>query len=92
MTIIFASSGYYNLRLNEKTSYLTTFVCQFGKYSFTRMYQLEWSWQMICFQQNIDEIFKDMPNVFGTAEDILFIWFDADGKDHGITLRQVIQI
>ena len=27
-----ASSGYHNLKLDEKSSYLTTFACQFGQY------------------------------------------------------------
>ena len=34
------------------------------------------------FQHKIDEIFNDMPNVFGTADDILVIGYDKDGKDH----------
>ena len=32
MSIIDASSGYHNLKLHEKSSYLTTFVCLFGRY------------------------------------------------------------
>ena len=34
----------------------------------------------------IDEIFKDLPNVFGIADDILIVGYDNDGKDHGDTL------
>ena len=36
-TIIDASSGYQNLKLNNKSSYLTTFLCQCGRYRFTRL-------------------------------------------------------
>ena len=32
-----ASSGYHNLKLNEKSSYLTTFTCQFGRYRYKRL-------------------------------------------------------
>ena len=32
MSIIDASSGYYNLQLDTKSSYLTTFACPFGRY------------------------------------------------------------
>ena len=34
MSIIGASSGYHNLKLDEKSSYLTTFTCQFGRYRY----------------------------------------------------------
>ena len=26
--------------------------------------------------------FKDLPNVFGIADDILIVGYDSDGKDH----------
>ena len=32
MSIIDASSGYHNLKLDEKSSFLTTFACPFGRY------------------------------------------------------------
>ena len=38
------------------------------------------------FQWKIDEIFKDLPNVFGIADDILVVGYDSDGKDHDDTL------
>ena len=44
------------------------------------------------FQCKIDEIFKDLPNVFGTADDILVVGHNSDGKDHDETLWQVLQI
>ena len=34
------------------------------------------------FQRKIDEMLKDLPNVFGIADDILVVGYDADGKDH----------
>ena len=39
----------------------------------------------------IDKIFKDMPNVFDIADDII-VWYDADGRNHNRTLRHVMQI
>ena len=32
MSIIDASSGYHNLKLDEKSSYLTTYACPFGQH------------------------------------------------------------
>ena len=39
------------------------------------------------FQCKIDEIFKNLPNVFGIADDILLVDYDTDGKDHDETLQ-----
>ena len=43
------------------------------------------------FQRKIDEIFKDFPNVFGTADDILVVGYEADGKDHDETVQKMLQ-
>ena len=76
MSIINVSSGYHNLWLDTQSSYLTMFACPFGR-----------SWFGVVpvgdmFQHKIDEIFNDMPDVFGTADDILVIGYDEDGTDH----------
>ena len=34
------------------------------------------------FQQKIDDIFSDMPNMFGIVDDTLVADYDNDGKDH----------
>ena len=34
LSLIDTSSGYHNLSLDEKSSYLTTFTCQFGQYRY----------------------------------------------------------
>ena len=44
------------------------------------------------FQHKINEIFKDLPNVFGILDGILVVGYDSDGKDHDETLWWVLQI
>ena len=44
------------------------------------------------FQLKIAKISIDLPGVFGIADDILIIGYDADGRDHDRTLRKVMQI
>ena len=67
-----ASSGYHNLRFDERSSYVTTFACQFGKYRYKRQpFGAAPTGDM--FQEKIDEIFKKLPNVFGIADDILVV-------------------
>ena len=39
------------------------------------------------FQWKIDEIFNDMPNVFGITDDILVVGYDDDGRDHSETVH-----
>ena len=40
------------------------------------------------FQCKIDEIFKELPNLFGIADDILIVGYDADGKDYDRLLKK----
>ena len=35
----------------------------------------------------IGKIFKDLSNVFGIADKILIVGYDADGRDHNRSLR-----
>ena len=70
MSIIDVSSGYHNLQLDTKLSYLTTFACPFGRYWYKHLlFRVVPSGAM--FQHKIDEIFSDMPNIFGITDNIL---------------------
>ena len=65
MSIIDASSGYHNLKLNDKLLYLTTFVCQFGRYRYKQLpFRAAPAGDM--FQCKVDKIFCHMPNVFAS--------------------------
>ena len=37
ISLIDASSGYHNLKLDERSSYLTRLTCQFGRYRYKRL-------------------------------------------------------
>ena len=81
MSIIDASLGYHNLQLDTKLSYLTTFAWPFGRYQYKcLLFRAVPVGDM--FQHKINEIFNDMPNVFGIADDILVIGYDEDGTYH----------
>ena len=73
-------SGYHNLKLDDISSYLTTFACQFGRYRNKRLpFGAAPTGNML--QCRIDEIAKDLLNVFGIADDILVVGYDSDGKN-----------
>ena len=44
------------------------------------------------FQHKIDEIFSDMPNIFGIADNILVIGYDEDRADHDATVHKVLRL
>ena len=90
LSLIDESSSYHKLKLDERPSYLTTFACQFGRYRYKRFpFGAAPAGDM--FQWKKDKIFKDLPNVFGIADDILVYGYDSDGNDHD-TLQKVLQI
>ena len=43
------------------------------------------------FQRKIDEIFNDMPNVFGITDDLLIVRYEDDGRDHDDIVQKVLQ-
>ena len=65
-----AHSGYWTIKLESESSYLTTFNSPFGRYRLLRM-----PFGLISaqdeFQRKIDETFGDMNNVFALVDDIL---------------------
>ena len=90
LSLIDASSGYHNLKLDKKSFYLTTFACQFGRY---RYKQLPFGAAPVVnmFQHKTNKIVNDMPNIFGIADDILVIGYDDDDTDHDATVHKLLQ-
>ena len=81
MSIIDASSGYHNLKLDKQSSYLTTLSCPFGRYQYKcLLFGAVPEGNM--FQCKLDEIFNNTPNVFRIADDILVIGYSKNGADH----------
>ena len=90
MSIIEASSGYHNLRLDMQSSYLTTFTCPFGRYRHKRLlFGAVPVGDM--FQCKNNEIFNDIPNVFGIAHDILVIGYNKGRADHDQVVYNVLR-
>ena len=91
LSVIDASSGYHNFKLDKRSLYLTICACQFDRYRYKRL-PFGAAPMGDMFQHKIDEIFKNLPNVFGIANDILVVGYDTDGKDQDEMLPQVLQI
>ena len=90
MSIINASSGYHNLKLDKQLSYLTTFSCPFARYQYKHL-PLGAVPARNMFQHKIDKIFNNMPNIFGIADDILVIGYDKSVADHNEAVYSVLR-
>ena len=84
------AQGTIILQLDTKSSYLTTFACPFGRYQYKCLLFGAVPAGNI-FHHKIDEIFSDMPNVFGIADDILVIGYNEDGKHHDEAVYNVLR-
>ena len=80
-----------HLKLDEKSSYLTTFCCLFGRYQYIRLLFVA-APVVDMFQKKTDELFSIMLNVFGIAIGILITGFDEHDRGHDGTLEKVLHI
>ena len=92
LTVINASLGYYNQKLDKKSSHLTTFAYQFGRSRYARL-PFDTAPAEGMFQRTPDEIFlKELWHVFVITDDILVVGYDRDSTDHDETLYRVLEI
>ena len=78
LTFTDASSGHHNLKLDKKSSYLTTYAGQFSRYRYARL-SFCTSPAGDMFKRKIDEILKDLLDAFGIADNILIVGCVRDG-------------
>ena len=83
------SSAYPNFKLHKKSSYSTTFSCQFSRHMYLRL-PFGASPAEDMSQKMIDIIFKELPNVFGTADDILIV--GCGGTSHDRIIHRKLHV
>ena len=90
MSINDVSSAYHNLMLDMQSSYLTMFSCLFVRYHYKHLpFRAAPAGDM--FQRKIDEIFNDVPNVFGIEDNILVKGYEKDGVDHEVAVYSKLE-
>ena len=73
-----------------QSSYLATFACPFGRYGYQHLpFGAVSAGNML--QCKINEIFNDMPNLFGIVDDILVIGYDKDRADHNKAVYSLLR-
>ena len=87
-SILDAKSGYWNVELDEPSSYLTTFNSPFGRYRFLRMpFGLRMAQHV--FQHRIDQLIEGCPGVTGIADDIVV--FGRTKEEHDANLHTFME-
>ena len=83
-----ASSGFWHVKLDEKSSKLTTFNTLFGRYRFLRLpFGINSAPEI--FQRRMTQTFEDIDGADAIVDDIL-IW-GKDVTEHNKRLEQVLQ-
>ena len=78
------------LRLNKQSSYLTTSSSQCGRYRYQWLpFGRDWAGKIF---REIDEIFKEVLNMFSIAGDILVQRYSSNGTDYDRMLCILLQI
>ena len=69
-SVVNTKKGYWHVALDYESSLLCTFNTPFGRYRFKRLpFGVKLSQDI--FQRKLDEVYKDIPNVMGIADDIV---------------------
>jgi hypothetical protein len=88
-TLMDAKSGYWQVKLNEKSSFLTTFNTPWGKYRFLRLpFGLKVSSDV--FQERLDSILINSPGVTGIADDCLITGKTL--QEHDLNLLHLLHL
>ena len=87
-SVVDSNSLFYNHKLDEESSKLTTFGTPFGRHRYLRM-PMGASLSSDIYQYKVDFHLENIQNCMAIADDIMF-GFKDDGSDHDKTVRQVL--
>ena len=90
LTVCSCKKGYWHQRLDEVSSYLTTFNTKIGRYRFAVMpFCITVAGDM--FQCKLDECFSHIKNLIVTADDIMVVGRKHNHKDHDLAFSTLLQ-
>ena len=90
LTVCDCKKGYWHQRLDETSSYLTTFNTEIGRYRFVVMpFSITVAGNM--FQQKLDECFGHIKNLILIADDIMVAGKKHNHKDHDLAFTALLQ-
>ena len=93
-SVLDAKTGFWQVKLTEATSYLTTFNTPFGRYRWKRM-PFGISSAPEVWQQKMNELVEGLKGVEVIADDFLICGFGSDKEEatanHDVNLRMFLQ-
>ena len=91
LTVCDCTKGYWHQRLDEASSYLTTFNTEIGKYRFAVMpFGITVAGDV--FQHKLDECFGHIKNLIVIADDIMVVGKKHNHKDHDLAFTILLQM
>ena len=91
LTICDCKKGYWHQRLDEASSYLTTFNTDIGRYRFAVMsFSITVAGDV--FQQKLDECFGHIKNLIIIADDIMVVGRKHNHKDNDVAFTMLLQM
>ena len=89
MTVCDCKKGYWHQKLDEASSYLTTFNTELGRYRYTVMpFGITVAGDV--FQRKLDQHFGQIDQVIVIADDIMVVGNQSNHRDHDIALTNLL--
>ena len=88
-SVMDSTSSFFNHKLDNESSKLTTFGTPFGHYRYLRM-PMGTSLSSDIYQYKVDGHLDGIKNCMAIADDIIMFGFEEDGSDHDNTVRKVL--
>ena len=90
MTVCNCKKGYWHQKLDEASSYLTTFNTELGRYRYTVMsFGITVAGDV--FQRKLDQYFGQIEQVIVIADDIMVVGNQTNHRDHDIALTNLLE-
>ena len=90
MTVCDCKKGYWLQRLDEASSYLTTFNTEFGRYQYNIMpFGITVAGDI--FQRKLNQYFGKIDNVIVIADDIMVVGNQQNHRNHDIALTNLLE-
>ena len=88
-SVVDSTSSFFNHKLDNDSSKLTTFGTPFGRYHYLRM-PMGVSLSNDVYQYKVDTHLDKISNCMGIADDIMMYGYRDDGNDHDKMVREVL--
>ena len=90
MTVCDCKKGYWHQKLDEASSYLTTFNTELGRYRYTVIpFGITVAGDV--FQRKLDQHFGQIEQVIVIADDIMVVGNQTNHRDHDVALTNLLE-